>query len=129
MNTNCNIEHLVLKIQNDENTLSFYNQFFNLLGYTKDFESENYINYTNQIIPIGLYFERWFVESPENSCGLGHLAWKTNSKETISNLSTLIEKFKLEFETLGEDRTHHNQQFYTCCFYCPSGNRLELILV
>ena len=129
MNTNCNIEHLVLKIKNDEKSVNFYNQFFNLLGYTIDFEAENYINFTNQIIPIGLYYSDEFEESKETNSGLGHLAWNTNNKETINSLAILIKEFELEYETLGDLRTHHNQKFYTCCFYCPSGNRLELILV
>jgi hypothetical protein len=122
-----NIEHLVLKIKNTSLNLNFYHDFFTLLGYFQDQKIENYLNYSNGILPIGLYFEPTFQENISNSSGLGHIAWKTNDKELFEKLNKLIIQYDLKYETLGEIRKHHNQDFYTISFYCPSGNRLELI--
>lgn len=127
MNQNTHLEHLVLKIKSDTQSSIFYQDFLALLGYKVDFESKNYVNFNNGILPIGLYFESNFNENQENSAGLGHLAWKTDNLELVHQLNELIAKHDLEYESLGEKRTHHNQEFFTYCFYCPSGNRLELI--
>ena len=127
MTTNTHLEHLVLKIKSESQSLNFYSDFLSLMGYQKDFESENYINYSNPNLAIGLYFETGFVEASENVSGLGHLAWQTHDFSLIDRLCEVLKKYELEHETLGENRNHHNQEFFTVCFYCPSGNRLELI--
>ena len=127
MKATTHLEHLVLKIKSDPQSISFYHQFLNLLGYQMDFESENYLNFNNGIIAIGLYFEPNFDQSQENTAGLGHLAWKIGDLNLIESLRELITKYGLEYESLGEKRTHHNKEFFTYCFYCPSGNRLEIV--
>jgi len=126
-NNNVSLEHLVLKIKKNNNSINFYKEFLEMLSYKQDFTSENYDNYTGDNLSIGLYFEDNFKDSNEEFSGLGHLAWQVNNSPIVHKLNELIDKYELEYECLGEKRQHHNQEFFTYCFYCPSGNRLELI--
>ena len=128
MTNTTNIEHLVLKIKANQQSIQFYDEFLSLLGYIQDIKTAEYINYTNGKIPIGLYFTPEFTENIEISAGLGHIAWQTNHLYIYQKLVVLIKKYDLEYETLGEKRQHHTQNFETISFYCPSGNRLELVL-
>jgi|GEM_PF-6156103 len=121
------LSHLVLKVNKNQDTLNFYRDLFELLGYTQTIYDSNFWNFGDKSISVGLYFEEEFYAADENTVGLGHLAWDVGSQDVIDNAALLIQKYNLATETLGSIKAHHGIDFFTCCFYCPSGNRLELV--
>jgi hypothetical protein len=121
------LSHLVLKVTSSQDTLNFYQELFGILGYTQDIKDSNFWNFSDDVIAVGLYFEDEFQEGGENTTGLGHIAWDVGGQDIIDKAALLIQRYNLEAETHGTIKAHHGIDFFTCCFYCPSGNRLELV--
>jgi hypothetical protein len=123
------INHLVLQIIDNPQTLNFYKSFFDLLNLEVVFVSPEgyYKHYENKNVSIGLYFEKGFVYKQKEYSGLGHIAFqldKENYEEIIDFIKTQLE---IKLECINEIKPHHGNNYLTTTFYCPSGIRIEII--
>ncbi len=130
MSKEVNLHHLVLKIQNNKETLDFYSQFFDLLQLKKIYTYQNsYWHFANKKTSIGLNFEPDYISNLIQVSGLGHIAFEINSNYLWKKLHQLIYKFQLKIEVENKATSHAGEDFLTTCFYCPSNLRLEVIKV
>jgi Glyoxalase/Bleomycin resistance protein/Dioxygenase superfamily len=128
------IEHIVLCINNFNETIKFYNELLTSLGFKiildKIYEEQRYISFNNKIFDIG------FISPQKNNLssnfdifqvGLSHLALRVDSIETLLECSEICKRHNLVIENLGDLKTHHLEEFKTLRFYCPSKLLVEII--
>jgi hypothetical protein len=128
------LEHIVLCLNNFDESIKFYNELLQYLGFTiildKIYGEQRYVSFNNEIFDIGFISpEKEYLESKFHifQVGLSHLALRIDNLETLNECSKICSKYNLEIENSGDPKIHHLEEFKTLRFYCPSKLLIELI--
>ena len=128
------IEHIVLCINNFDQTILFYEELLTALGFRiildKIYGEQRYMSFNNGVFDIGFISpEKDYLENKFHifQVGLSHLALRVNSAQILEKCAEICQKSNLIIESNLDLKIHHLEEFTTLRFYCPSGLLIEIV--
>ena len=128
------IHHLYLALKDFETTKEFYLRLFEIiqLKHISTLVDYNLYVFGNDLFDIGIMpvsqsytndtFDKFRI-------GMSHIAFAVDTTTQLEEVSDLITTWNLTIEANMEIRSHHGINLNTTIFYCPSGIKIEIVML
>ena len=128
------IHHLYLALKDFETTKEFYFKLFEIiqLKHISTLADYNLYVFGNDFFDIGIMpvspsfksdtFDKFRI-------GMSHIAFEVDTIIQLEEVYALIISWNLTIESNMEIRSYHGINLNTTIFYCPSGIKIEIVML
>lgn len=121
------ISHVSIKVSSMEKSAPFYDKLCYTLGLKQIRRTESSLAYGNDSFSIWLHQVPKKSEDALEKTGYHHVAFRTQSKELVDELQSMLKKENFKILYPAAERLEFAPGWYSIAFPDPDGTILELL--
>lgn len=133
------IDHIEITVKDLEQTVSFYDQFLPLLGFSPDKKTSAYIaSHDKQVVEYSHPNLCIALTSPRESLkgevvhrrrpgALHHLAFKAESRKEVDNIYSKLQEINADIVSAPRLYPEYHRNYYAVFFKAPDGIKFEVV--
>ena len=133
------IDHIEITVKDLEQTVSFYDQFLPLLGFSPDKKTSAYIaSHDKQVVEYSHPNLCIALTSPRESLNdevvyrrrpgaLHHLAFKAESRKEVDNIYSKLQEINADIVSAPRLYPEYHRNYYAVFFKAPDGIKFEVV--